>query len=651
MTHPHEHARDRENIASKKVVLEYNSDDPLPVEVALTKMAQEEEDVSDVDDVEVEMMYDSDEGKEYMPHLSDSEESDSDESGHVYRIRQAYHTPTPTSVVAASTSARAASNSASAVTPRSPPAKRRHTMGQEDPRETDLVQFTELDVQGRNGHCWSTKPTLRLTSQTPRQRITAHLEKGPRTSAMLADTASKCLELLFDDDFISEIVKHTNSTITTLTRKFAKQKVAVDRTTLNEIRALLGVLIFSGARKDNFVTTEEMWNPQFSPPFYRAAMSERRFCFLLFCLCFDNKDTREERIKDDRLAPIRYLWDQFIYKCGTHYAPGENLTVDEQLLGFRGRCGFRMYIANKPAKYGLKLAMACDAESKYMLNAIPYLGKHTSPPSSISLGHHFTKELVKSYNNSRRNVTTDNWFTSVPLVCDLMDNCGLTLVGTLRADKPYIPPNMVSRVGRRDGSSAFIFDREMTMVSYKPPIKDKLVLLLSTMHSQPVIDSNGKPEIINFYNKTKGAVDAFDRMCGMYSCSRSTKRWSLCLFYGMINAAVINAWIIFNSNQQRRQQPQMERRLFMKELALQLVAPWAEERISIPTLQRSMALALRSVFNVNIPPRSVAALRGNQSKRCALCDRRQDKKTKSYCASCQLPVCNSHFRFICLDCL
>ena len=57
------------------------------------------------------------------------------------------------------------------------------------------------------------------------------------------------------------------------------------------------------------------------------------------------------------------------------YIPGPHITVDEQLLAFSDRCAFRMHIANKPANYGIKLIMACDAESKYMLNAMPFLGK------------------------------------------------------------------------------------------------------------------------------------------------------------------------------------------------------------------------------------------------------------------------------------
>jgi len=66
-----------------------------------------------------------------------------------------------------------------------------------------------------------------------------------------------------------------------------------------------------------------------------------------------------------------------VKNCQTVYSPGENITIDEQLLAFRGRCGFRMHIPNKPAKYGIKIMMACDARSKFMLNAIPYLGKYT----------------------------------------------------------------------------------------------------------------------------------------------------------------------------------------------------------------------------------------------------------------------------------
>jgi len=90
-----------------------------------------------------------------------------------------------------------------------------------------------------------------------------------------------------------------------------------------------------------------------------------------------------------------------------------------------------MCIPNKPAKYGLKIMMICDSKSGYMLNAMPYLGKKTKPPDAVALGHYVTMELCKPYFGSKRNITGDNWFTSVPLVKKLLEK-GLMYVGTIR---------------------------------------------------------------------------------------------------------------------------------------------------------------------------------------------------------------------------
>ena len=48
-------------------------------------------------------------------------------------------------------------------------------------------------------------------------------------------------------------------------------------------------------------------------------------------------------------------------------------------------------------------------------------------------------ELCSPLQHSDRNVTADNFFTSVQLAESLLDK-NLTLVGTLRQNKPDIPP-------------------------------------------------------------------------------------------------------------------------------------------------------------------------------------------------------------------
>jgi len=82
-------------------------------------------------------------------------------------------------------------------------------------------------------------------------------------------------------------------------------------------------------------------------PAYRSGFSERSFCFLLRCIRFDDRATRDERQKEEPFAPVSQIWEVFINNCKQRYCPGENITIDEQLLAFRGRCGFRMYVQDR----------------------------------------------------------------------------------------------------------------------------------------------------------------------------------------------------------------------------------------------------------------------------------------------------------------
>lgn len=54
------------------------------------------------------------------------------------------------------------------------------------------------------------------------------------------------------------------------------------------------------------------------------------------------------------------------------------------------------------------------------------------------------------------------------------------------------------------------------------------------MHHDDAIDSQTgeykKPEIVTFYNLTKGAVDVVDEMSAAYSTARVSKRWPMVIF-------------------------------------------------------------------------------------------------------------------------
>ena len=104
-------------------------------------------------------------------------------------------------------------------------------------------------------------------------------------------------------------------------------------------------------------------------------MSETRFKTLLRFCRFDNRQTRSQRVNEDKLAPIRHLWKMLLARLQLCYTPGGPLIFDEQLISTRVRCSFRQYIPGKPGKYGLKIFWCCDSDTAYPLTGETYLGR------------------------------------------------------------------------------------------------------------------------------------------------------------------------------------------------------------------------------------------------------------------------------------
>lgn len=284
----------------------------------------------ELDSLEVETLYDSDENQEYVPlRLSSSDSNMSDEEeGEASRYKRRRHRQRTRGVPRGASGSRSPIPSRT-TTPLSKSRRTTSTVKEEVDEPFDqIVKFSKEFLRGRNGHLWSTKSATRPTAGTPRHNI-INIQPGSTASTFRNSTPHRYFEQLFDDAMIDEIVQHTNAMVQVLAQKFAQQKATVNRTTVNEIKALIGCLIYSGAKQDNHVTAAEMFSTQHGPAIYRAAMSERRFTFLLRCLSFDDKNTREERKETDRLAPIRKVWDTFIERCLASYVPSENLTVDE----------------------------------------------------------------------------------------------------------------------------------------------------------------------------------------------------------------------------------------------------------------------------------------------------------------------------------
>ena len=210
------------------------------------------------------------------------------------------------------------------------------------------------------------------------------------------------------------------------------------------------------------------------------------------------------------------------------------------------------------------------------------------------------------HGKQKRTLTADNFFSSFDLVSKLYQ-VNFRYVGTLRKNKAQIPICFQPSKDRPVFSSIFGFNAEKTLVSYVPKPKKAVILISSEHHSSEVsANESKKPEIILFYNKTKGSVDAFDQMTEKYTCRRKSNRWPFTVFMFMLDAAAINSLALYNIKH-----PDLTgtgtrlRRKKLEELSCNLVKLCAIERYTASALKkhsgfsRNIMLSFQKLINVD----------------------------------------------------
>lgn len=98
---------------------------------------------------------------------------------------------------------------------------------------------------------------------------------------------------------------------------------------------------------------------------------------------------------------------------------------------------------------------------------------------------------------------------------------------------------------------------------------------MSLLHfDDEVNEENYKPEIILHYNRTKSGVDCVDKLCASYNVARNTRRWTMVVFFSMLNVAGINALVVSHGNCQETS----ARRKFLRTLSTELIADHIQRR-------------------------------------------------------------------------
>lgn len=358
---------------------------------------------------------------------------------------------------------------------------------------------------------WKSKNRQIMWSQTHGEALrdfpASRVKAGPTRYAIArTSTVKSCFDLFMTDDIMQLILRTTNLQ----GKRSVKDWKDIDVT---DLQAYIGLLILAGVYRSRNESTRSLWDDHTGRAIFRATMSHGKFELISSRMRFDDKQKQRVCQKQDRLAPIWTIWDKWVNRLPLLFNLGQDVCVDEQLLPFKGCCGFRQYLPKKPAKYGIKIWATCDVETSYAWKMQIYTGKPAGSPPEVNQGKRVVLDMTEGLQG--KTVTCDSFFTSYALAEELLKK-KMTLVGAIRKNKPELPPQLLQTKQRAPRSSLFAFTKTHTLVSYIAK-RRRNVLLLSTKHREPSVsnEEQRKPTMILDYNRCKGGVDNLDKVCAL----------------------------------------------------------------------------------------------------------------------------------------
>ena len=193
--------------------------------------------------------------------------------------------------------------------------------------------------------------------------------------------------IVFLDIFVDEEFYYMMTSQTSLyASQFCKKHTILPRyararnwkdVTNDEMRQFIALQVLTGIVKKPEISQYWSTDPFLRSPIFYEVMPRNRFQSITKFLHFNHNSKHDIHAPTwDRLYKARPLAEYLVGKFKAMYTPDKNLSLDEELLLWKGRLGFKQYIPNKRSRFGIKMFSLCEV-SWYLWNSFVYLGKET----------------------------------------------------------------------------------------------------------------------------------------------------------------------------------------------------------------------------------------------------------------------------------
>lgn len=333
-------------------------------------------------------------------------------------------------------------------------------------------------------------------------------------------------------------------------------------------------------------------------PFFRTCMSRDRFWMILtyFHLTDNSQQPKRGGSGYSHMNKLGHLYNNLIHKFSTVYKPHKNISVDEGMVPWKGNLSFKVFMKDKPKRYGMKAYMLCDSHNGYVLKFKLYTGKSQEPKPEGGTNFELIKELTREYRNLGHHLFMDNFYSSPFLYLNLWE-WGIGATGTARSNRiglhPFLKSDTIEEGGRtrkmRKGEMKIMLNQGILLgVKYQDR---KTVLLMSTIEDAVMVETGKtnwggtepitKPRVVMAYNKYMGGVDRADQMLSYTPLKMKTFKWWKRVWFHLLNVAMMNAFLIYKDH--TKDKVLMSMRAFRKSVVHDLVRD--ADGAHVPSLQ------------------------------------------------------------------
>lgn len=293
--------------------------------------------------------------------------------------------------------------------------------------------------------------------------------------------------LLMSQQMFDDMAQHTNDYARWKMEQKGEEDSRWYETRPAEIRAFIGINILMGIcslpeadmywSKDTYIGNTGVQNTMTCNRFQKLGQY------------FHVSDRAAEPIRGqahyDRLYKVRPILDHVTDTFLTRFNLSRDVSVDEAMVRYTGRLSFKQYMPAKPIKRGMKIWMACNANSGYLSRFEVYLRRQGNQ-TEHGLGHNVVTKLTDNLHNSHRRIFFDNYFTGVPLMQTLLSN-GLYACGTVRVNRKDFPAELKKPRELRNRGEFLVRQKGDTNLTATVWKDKRLVHHLSTFNNPRVV--------------------------------------------------------------------------------------------------------------------------------------------------------------------